>query len=407
MEISWNMPDGAQWKRFNLYRNNVLIAQTENKSFVDHSPSGSRLVYDVDAVTPDGLVSPYVSTVIRIPQNKISSVSSATYGNRVTLNWKLSDRLTRMENDYSGETFGISEHGTTKGDFAHRFTVDDLRAYTGLKIRKIGFLPYLGPQQATYTIKVWEADENGSNPVVVSERTVKEYGANVWNSVLLTKTVEIKPGREYWVGYSIETKGGHVQVLGDTNTPLDGFGNLMRLNDGEWETDFWIQGTYYIYAELSDVKHTAGAPVENFADADLDPDADLMFPIGFAVYRDGTHLGNTSSRCFVENNTPLGNHTYSVASLYKGDNESSVTDTKVDVVSTAIDYIGSTTATLSVSSAEGQLTIAGACGTLTVTDTMGRTIHAAPATGETITLSLLPGIYVVKADNGTLKHAVK
>lgn len=407
VSLAWKMPEGATWNSFNIYRNGRMIAQTTWPEFTDRAPSETRLTYEVDAVAANGLISPCATASLRMPANRVSSVSATAEGGKVKLAWDLDSRLTRMESDFSTDRFTLVEHTVRSADFVHRFRAEDLAAYAGCRVKRIGFCPYLGPQEAAYTVRVWEADADGSNPVVVSERQVKEFGAKIWNNILLTKQVEIKPGKELWFGIHIATTRANVQMLGDAETPVDGFGNLMRLDGGDWEPDHWIQGNYYLSAEISAAPSATTSPVTELSDI-ASPDLDLNYPAGFRIYRDDQPIGTSSTRLFVDSNVADGRHTYGVASLYKGWNESAPTlADEVTVDRTSAEMTGRDDQPFKVTTlADGRIAIEGASGALTVADVTGRRVFSTADAPARLELSLPRGIYIVRSGARALKTAV-
>ncbi len=398
--LSWDMPSGSDWTRFNIYRNGILVGQSQTMTYVDRDPSSARLVYDVDAEYPSGQTSPYASVTLRVPVNKVESVSPTVTDEGVTLQWSLTRKLTRWD-DSAGDSYQIVEHDGSSVEFAHRFTVDDLTVYKGYKIRRVGFMAYQSSTDAEYTIQVWEADKGGVSPRLVQERKVNEFGAAIWNHILLKSSVAITGDKELWIGVKISTRNGVAQMLADKGDLLDGYGNLVRIDDGEWHADSKALGNFYLDCELTEVTDNTTAPVESYETSD--PATDFYYPIGFVIQRDGEVIGTTSSRCFHDLQPTPGTHTYAISSLYKGGSES--IPLEIEVATSSLDMVSDGPASPKIMQTSTGIHVTGYQGQVSIFDASGRMvilrdIHG----GETIRLP--HGLYIVRAGESVVKICV-
>lgn len=414
VSLSWQTPtpttDGerelGEPVAYNIYRNGEWLATTEDCGYTDsHPDKTSSTTYLVDAAYATGLLSPCAETSIRIPLNRIATAGATVVGEdspAVRLTWTMPTTLTRMEDS---ENFGDGEYNCTTGiEYAHRFTADDLATMQGYKIRRVGFLPTLGPQEATYTLRVWESDAGGANPRIISERTVKEFGNYIWNDILLTKAVEISGQQELWVGLHCAPKNGVIHILHDLTSDGLGLGNWINIDNGGWQADGQCSGNYYLRFTLA-VPNAPDAGSEiTVSDVLGNPATDLRYPIGFGVYRDGTLLGYTGNTCFVDDNPGEGSHTYSITNLYKGQNESDATlidvSVSTDAIAAAVPVPG-----LAVRTAPCSLTVEGDGRRLDIVDNYGRRIFSGICNG-TRTLHLAPGLYIIAPQGGTPRKVV-
>ncbi|MDE5980213.1 MAG: hypothetical protein K2G84_09315, partial [Muribaculaceae bacterium] len=368
--------------------------------YVDASPSASRLVYDVDAEYSSGLISPYSTVTLRIPMNKVVSVTPEMTDAGVGLWWTLDTRLSRMDEN-AGGSYQVVEHNCSEVEFAHRFSADDLIAYNGYKIRRIGFMAYQPSSEAEYTIQVWKGAKGSLTPTLVSQRVVKEFGAGIWNRVLLTSSATMSMGYDYWIGGKITAKNGVGQMVADNGDLVDGYGNLVRVDGGEWHADSKASGNYYLECELATTADDAVSPVGTFDS--FDPETDLYYPIGFVVTRDGEPIATTSSRYFLDASPLSGTHTYGIASLYKGGSES--TPLEVTVTTSSLESVAGEAAPEIIRTAGG-ITVTGFHGAVSVYDISGRAMFTSAAyRGEEIPLS--PGVYVVRAGTSVAKTHVR
>lgn len=400
--LTWDMPEEVanDVVHFNVYREDNRIAQTQQMTFVDDNLANESVVtYQVDAEYSNGLVSPYASVTIRVPANIITEIMPTVADGNVTLEWNLGTSLTRMTDVTA--SYIINEYNVTSLDFVHRYRADDLKVYAGYTIRKIAFVPYQSQKDVSFTLRVWEADADGKNAKVVSERVVKEFGSMIWNTMLLTKSVKITGDKELWIGLHCESKSGSIQLLSDVGPSVDGYGNWMKIRDSEWSADNVAPGNFFLYAPLSEPE--AGAPValEDCGTMN-DVSLDLLYPVGFAVYRDNVLLGWSASRSFVDYQPLAGVHTYSVSSLFKGENES--VGKSIDVVVESGGIVDAEVVSPQVVVNGNQLAVQDYNGKLLVTDVAGRVAFNGNYSGA---ITLPSGLYLVTIDNGTIKVVVK
>lgn len=320
--IKWDMPkeSASQVMHYNVYRNDENIAFTQMNEFTDRGITDQTvLTYYVDAVYFNGLVSPYASVAIRIPSNIITEITPEVSGESVALSWSIENRLTRLTS--YDPVHNVKDYNVKSLDYVHRFRAEDLKTYKGYSIRRIAYLPYQPQKDLTLTLRVWEADTDGSNAKVVSERVVKEFGTAIWNTTLLTRSVTITGEKDLWIGLHCESSTGNIQILSDVGPVVDGYGNWIKLEGEDWKKDTGAAGNYFLYVPLTEpavgdvVALTDCGQVEDVA-------LDLFYPMGYAIYRDEQLMGWTSSRKWIDKAPLMGDHTYSIANLYKGENES-------------------------------------------------------------------------------------
>lgn len=337
--LRWEIPAEAanQVMYYNIYRNDENIAFTQMNEFTDRGLTDeSMLTYHVDAVYVNGLVSPYASVSIRVPSNIITDIAAETTNDDVTLSWSIESRLTRMTS--FDPTHNVNNYNVKSLDFVHRYRADDLKAYKGYSIRRIAYLPYQPQKELTITLRVWEADADGSNAKIVSERLVKEFGTAIWNTTLLTRSVTITGEKDLWIGLHCESSTGNIQLLSDIGPKVEGYGNWIKLEGDEWKSDNVALGNFFLYVPLTEPTAVEPAILENCGTV-TDVALDMLYPVGYAIYRDDQLMGWSSSRKWVDNSPLKGVHTYSVANLYKGANESVAKSLEVTFGANDIDEV--------------------------------------------------------------------
>lgn len=404
--LTWQSPDSGQDITFTIYRNGKAVGNTKDTQYVDKSPSSTgSITYFVDATYPGGLISPYSQVKLRIPSNKVNAIAWGCVDGTLNLTLDLDVKITRMEREME-QGYGEIEHNVDELDYVHRFRVNDLKVYRGYKIKRVAYLPYQVSKDATYTLRVWEADSDGTNPVVVSEREIKEFGAYIWNQTLLTKAVEITGDKEIWIGLNVKSKVGSVQLLTDIGDIIDGYGNLVRFNGGEWQTDDKATGNYLLYGLLSPPAYQLIPDELNVVPGVEDSELDYVFPVGFKFYRDGHELGMSSNSVFVDKSVTEGLHRYGVSSIYAGGSETSRYEQEIDVKFTSIANVDAEDCAWNLVSAAGSLEIENYEGEVLVVNLYGQVLYKGfYAEGQT--LSLPSGYAIVQTNFGTRKILIE
>lgn len=321
VQLTWTLPEGTTTPDyFTLYRNGEKLATTHELSYTDATASTTGIItYTVDATYPNGLISAYAETSTRIPVNRASDLTLTETDGQLAITWKQPNELSRCTDNMK---YNLTEHITSDFRYAHRYRPEDLLPYIGYKIRSVAFIPNQPSMFASYKICVWRATPGSREAELVSSRNVTEFSPTYKRTVLFTSQATIEAGFEYWIGVQISSTNNAAEVITDQSELVDGYGNWMSMGGTAWQTDPTATGNFIINATLTaPTSPLTGQDIPLYAD--LDSTIDLYFPLGYRVYCDDTMLGTTTLTSFT---TPLPSaevgHTYSVVSLYKGENES-------------------------------------------------------------------------------------
>ena len=402
--LRWDAPaSDTPPARYNICRNGTPLASTEATEYTDTATGGlAAITYTVDAEYASGLISPYTSAEVSIPRNLITSLEATADADGVDLRWDISTRLSRMQG--SIDSYTIHDIPASSVETAHRFRPCDLAVYAGYKIRRVAFFPVQPQRVVATTITIYEADPATGALTAVSTRKVSETGVAQWNDILLTRPVDITPGKELWIAVRLDSNNGTVQLITD-NAPNPGaLGSYRSVDGGEWVADTEASGSYFIYATLAAPEAAPGSPVDT-GEAGADP-VDLVFPAGFAIYRDGAPMATTDGRAYRDTGVPPGAHTYTISSLYPGGNESTVQSVEVNIATDGI-ATPETAPALAITAGKGSITIGAGAGTVTVADTAGRVIARADASADAVTICAAPGVYIVATSRGCARAHVR
>ena len=401
VNLAWTapQPEGSYTapQFYTVYRNNAPIGTTSALAFADNEPDADGLlVYSVDATYSNEMVSPYVEDSLMIPTNRVTAVTATRSSATNTLRWTLGNRLTRVditpnEADYTQ----LNIQGVDSVDFVQRFSAADLTAYKGARITAVAIFPLSTSSTSTYEVRVWETDKYGKNPRIVSSRPVSEFGVSAWSRVMLTEPVTIIKGRDYYIGAHLKSTQNGFSIMSDLG-PYQNGGCLLKFED-EWEEAQNPQGNFYLYAELQYPEAKTQTVPTGLDEPVTDPFSQLQYPLGFRVYRDGVEVGTTANLLFLDTAAPAGEHDYAISSLFRGGNESDTVafhfDGSEQPTGIATTPLAATPA-LRFTRSSGSLTLTGN-GSVTATDTAGRTLLRRASSGET-TLSLAPGVYIIR-----------
>ncbi len=407
VRLSWQLPESDETLQyFSIYRNAELMGTTTDTEYTDDGVTAeTNIEYYVDATYDNGFTSPYAATSVRIPRNFASEPAAAINENdgSIELSWSLGTRLSR---NTSMEASEVVDYNVSSLDYVHRFTASDLSVFKGYKIRRIGFMPYQGPRDVKFTLRVWQSDDD-SNPRIISERAISEFGSLTWNDLLLSKAIEIDATKQLWLGVHCETTKGLIKIINDKSGDGAGRGNWIKIGDGPWQVDDKTTGNYYLRFTLVEPEISEPTPIPS-TDGTVDPAVDLAFPLGFTIYRDNQPIGSTGNRLFIDRAPLPGMHTYSVASCYKGGNESAAVNIDVecgtsDIAAPARQDNGS----LAVVTDGGALTLPRYSGELTITDALGRVVAYFPAYEAGIPVPLAPDFYIIITSAGSSKVVLR
>ena len=401
VNLAWTapQPEGSYTapQFYTVYRNNAPIGTTSALTFADNEPDADGLlVYSVDATYSNEMVSPYVEDSLMIPTNRVTAVTATRASATNTLRWTLGNRLTRVditpnEADYTQ----LNIQGVDSVDFVQRFSAADLTAYKGARITSVAIFPLTTSSTSSYEVRVWETDKYGTNPRIISSRPVSEFGVSAWSRVMLTEPVTIIKGRDYYIGAHLKSTQNGFSIMSDLG-PYQNGGCLLKFED-EWEEAQNPQGNFYLYAELQYPEAKTQTVPTGLDEPVTDPFSQLQYPLGFRVYRDGVEVGTTANLLFLDTAAPAGEHDYAISSLFRGGNESDTVafhfDGSEQPTGIAITPLADAPA-LRFTRSSGSLTLTGN-GSVTATDTAGRTLLRRASSGET-TLSLAPGVYIIR-----------
>lgn len=400
--LTWDAPaTNAEVSRYRIFRDDVLLAETAERTYMDEGLDKPQAEYKVDVAYADGQFSPFVYAQVKVPVNRVSKLASASADGIVTLTWDLLNELSRSQNDSENLNNVIYQYiESEEADIAHRFSAHDLTVYRGYTVRSIGFVPFTSQRLSSYAVRVWRAVAGTADLQVVSETPVTEYASGQWRDVTLAEPVTIEAGYDYLIGIHGTAQFGQFTFICDGETPVNGLGNLS-MTDGEWRSDV-LEYNPLIRARLA-APEGYGEFVADEEPAflpEFDPDTDTDYPIGFNVYRNDEWVGFTSSRTFRDRVPQSGVYTYGVVCLYEGNNETKATERSLYAIAQppATGLEDSVLDAARVEGGHGEIRIGTPAGMTVAVYTLSGTQVAARevAAGETAIAVPEAGVYIVR-----------
>lgn len=394
--LEWEAPEADGIKEYRIFRDGILLTSTQELTYVDNNPGSIIIDYKVDVVYDNGLVSPFAEATVRLPENRIESLSTTETNNGVEVTWKMNPDLSRSNLNYSDVVYQYIYSNET--DFAQRFNEKDLRAYNGYAITGIGFFPFSSQRTTSYKIRVWRAAAGTDDMQIVNERDITEYGSGNWCVKEFDTPTVIEPGYDYMIGVCGNTSDGGFRIICDDDTYTPGLGNLV-LSEGVWRDDI-IQLNPLMKATLepTTAKDTFVPGQTPDFDENYNPTTDAEYPLGFNVYRNDEYIGFTTTRTFIDGTVKKGINKYSVVCLYEGNNESSPVERSIYVLATGIDNASTDATTVET---EGQTVTVRTAGkaAVSVYSASGTMVAEGQTEGGSLKLNIAgKGVYIVKVD---------
>ena len=211
------------------------------------------------------------------------------------------DDVVLIHHDSGESNSGIGTGGATTFMTAARFNEVELAEY--YSIYELGAINYyiLGTQFSEVQVKVWEGgSDSGPGTEIYSADVTEDVTPNEWSTHILSDFILLEPDQEYWIGYSIQTTGGHPASVDEgPMVPLKGawmyFSNVWQeLSDlGNFDFNWNIQGMLY---SAEEVEWLTFEPQTGTVAPETNEDIDFVFDTS------GLELGTYNAEVLVIHN---------------------------------------------------------------------------------------------------------
>ncbi|MCB5287372.1 MAG: choice-of-anchor J domain-containing protein [Candidatus Cloacimonetes bacterium] len=334
---------------YKLYRDGNLVATINDPAtltYIDADLQNGSYVYTLTANYDNGESAPAGPVNVTVEDLQPPTDLAATVaGNDVSLNWtnpvppQTGEWISWSDNSGIGNSIGTGAAATF--DVAHRFEASDLTQYVGDTLAQVKIAAMHA--DCVYTVKIWTGGSTTTPGPLVHSQVVSNPTIEDWTTVILTNPIPITAGTQYWIGYGVNTQGGHPAGC-DMGPMVPGKGNIM--NFGGWTTldqvsatltynwliqTFVAQGRSLKAIELPAIVE-APLPVSTgqLTSKFMAPSRDLTRAVllGYKVYRDGTAITTINDPevvTYTDNDLPNADYVYGVSALYNSGESAMVT----------------------------------------------------------------------------------
>lgn len=349
VRLEWKKPVSGNPVSYNIYNNNVKIAETKDLFYVDKSPKVGKQTYGVSSVYASGSESNFVNETIDVEEYKapVNVAANYTTQQKVALTW---DMPVYEQTIYWGGNTAVIQ--VTIGEnkpfyFGQQWNADEIQYFNKKKIKSVKFVPvknntyevYIAQGDRVYTQKITNTTNLKTNTIELTTPFVIDGTKDL--IVAIYVSVLSQTGRE-----------NEYPAVCDGGPAIQGKGNIYSYNATEWKTlynenpasdDFNVN--FFIAAVVSSEEgeipvssHSVGQRNFTLSSSDeselrittasfstepvglysLRPAA---FPTvtGYNVYRDGSKVASiaTTPRRY-QDDKPTHTTYYQVAAIYEG-----------------------------------------------------------------------------------------
>ena len=257
VNLTWN--DSQNAESYNIYCNEVLIANTTNTTYEDNLPIPTNPSYFVKAVDSSGDESPASNSVsVSIGYNfPIVDDLEVTFSNEQSLLFWTEPSWCYPQNGTTTLSYGNGDSYYYWGIkyFAHRYPASTLSQHVGQALYKVSTkVTYVG----TYTVYVFSNTINDQpDPQALSDTRVLKCSYGGWREIPLSHPITIEENQDLWIVIKQENTGQQYAIPSfnlsthNTNAFYSGSSptNLHDANPG-------INCAWFIKAYLTDGAYT-------------------------------------------------------------------------------------------------------------------------------------------------------
>lgn len=381
-------------ERFNVYRNNELIASSKTRTFSEEVPGYDNFVYQVSAIYNNVWESAQ-SEGLTIA-NDIRQASPAPYdlvrvGDK-GLSWQAPENapvLTYCTEDPTSYGVGMTG-GTTRTTYAmQKFPADSIASNAGNLVSHIRFGLY--STNLTYAAVIIIKDLGIAYEQEIPVANLKKI-QDGWNEIRLNEPFEIEAGHDYMFGYRLDYRTGEKPMLFDAGPANNNLGNLISATASHtsWKSlkslNSSLDGNWRIYTTLmrpAAIQRMAPRPAEGLT---------------YNVYRNGVKIlqGLTATTATPEWLSDAAN-IFTVTAVSNG-----VESAHSNAVGTDAATVDGLEATAAIYYDAATSTLVTDCAGI-IYDAAGRALLSVPAT-DTQLSDLAAGTYIFRTSDGrTLK----
>lgn len=240
-KITVTVPEHEPWGSDDGFRVWVWFEDNAHVTATVKTPAGIDLDFlpDTETHLPDGTEGYiYVWNMIdhiSTKRNILLYVGNFNDNKAAEGTWEMTFSGTGswLNHDVSFSRGGIGTNRADMHTVASRFDEEDLSIYYGNSISEVNIVVRSGGGNDV-TLLLWEGgSEAGPDSLIYEKQISDEIIYNEWTVHTLSDPVQLKAGKEYWIGYRINATGGY--PLGrDSGPAVPGKGNMILVS-GMWQ----------------------------------------------------------------------------------------------------------------------------------------------------------------------------
>ena len=355
--LTWGKPASGTPVKYNIYNNNIKIAETTTLSYIDEYPKVGTQIYSVSSVYPEGSESNFIYTEVLVNEFKapVNVTAAYTLQQKVAVVW---DPPVYEQTIYWGgskSVYQVTMDETTPFYFGQRWSRNEILDLHKKKIKAVQFVPI---RNNTYEVYITQGEDR------VYTQAITNPAYSKTNTIELNVPFVIDGTKELIVAFYVSQhsqsgRDSEYPAVCDGGPAVDGKGNIYSYDGKIWKTldseadnpedfDYNFFITAVVSSEEGDIPQSSRSAQEytkNSVPNDLNLraattlfSADRIelyslrpapFPevTGYTIYRDGKKLEtvNASPRRYIDN-APDKTVYYQVAAMFEGKYEGLLSD---------------------------------------------------------------------------------
>ena len=226
--LTWGSANNAV--SYSIYRNGLLIANTNNTTYSDIDLSYGTYAYYAKSVDSNGAKSSPTSTVTATIEPTASNLTVTKNGNNAILSWTepewvvpASDNEVLTYGDGS-LTYHFGGGGGTNYYFGHKYLASMINANKVLY--KVSFYATM---TGAFKLYVYTATAGNSKPQTQVFNQSITVSATGWNDIILSSPLQLNSSKDLWV-FIFDPEGKSYPIGAGVYEGSDNYGNYIATN---------------------------------------------------------------------------------------------------------------------------------------------------------------------------------
>lgn len=279
---------------YNVYRNGLLLGNTENTTYVDEEAPYGTHSYIVRCKDASGLLSVSsnaAEVTIVYPGPVPENLSGTVSGTNVSLSWTSPEQ--RTADLHYGTTLNsvVGYGGGCDSYWAQRYPAEMLSEYRGMAVKSVSNYYYY---PATYTMSICKIVGNSIIPLYTEDFTIQGSGENVYSHTnTLSNPVVLDCDCDLWIQFKAPQSVEYAMLYDNYTGQGAEYAAYYSSNGSNWSV--WEDSSWPVEIAVGDDDFT------------------------YNIYRNGDKINEVavSSNSFVDENLPSdASYQYRVKTVY-------------------------------------------------------------------------------------------